>query len=154
MNRIETLRSYIDEILLNMKDTEERRCAYIHLYGVAQTCAMIAEKRNSNTELATMAGMLHDLYSYKTMVRDNHAHLGAELARKILKELNLISNEEIDLICSAIYNHSDKDKIHLELDEIIKDADVLQHCLYNTTLAVKGSEEYRYTNLMKEFGIR
>lgn len=30
------LRKYIDEILLKMTDVEERRCAYLHLYGVAQ----------------------------------------------------------------------------------------------------------------------
>lgn len=35
MNRVEKLRNYIDEILLNMIDNEERRCAYVHLYGVA-----------------------------------------------------------------------------------------------------------------------
>ena len=34
-NRVETLRRYIDNILLHMTDTENRRCAYLHLYGVA-----------------------------------------------------------------------------------------------------------------------
>ncbi|WAG63426.1 HD domain-containing protein [Clostridium estertheticum] len=70
MNRIEILRKYIDEILLNMTDVEERRCAYLHLYGVAQSCALIALKRGENAELATMAGMLHDIYSYAKMICD------------------------------------------------------------------------------------
>ncbi len=59
MNRIEILRKYIDEILLSMTDIQERRCAYLHLYGVAQLCALISLKRGENAELATMAGMLH-----------------------------------------------------------------------------------------------
>lgn len=59
-NRIERLRKYIDDILLNMKDPHERRCGYLHLYGVSQACAMIALKRNQDVELATIAGMLHD----------------------------------------------------------------------------------------------
>jgi hypothetical protein len=45
MNRIEILRKYIDKTLLNMTDVEERRSAYLHLYGVAQFCALIALRR-------------------------------------------------------------------------------------------------------------
>jgi len=29
-NRVEILRKYIDEVLLHMDDTENRRCAYLH----------------------------------------------------------------------------------------------------------------------------
>lgn len=151
MNRIEKLREYIDVILLNMTDERERRCACTHLYGVAQACAMIAKKRGENDELAIMAGMLHDLHSYKTMNTVNHAHYGADLARNILNELELTTKEETELICSAIYNHSDKGNIHTKFDEVLIDADVLQHYLYNTTLPVLDHEKHRYENLLKEF---
>lgn len=40
-NRIERFRKYIDQILLDMTDDEERRCGYLHLYGVSQACAKI-----------------------------------------------------------------------------------------------------------------
>lgn len=153
MNKIEKLREYIDAILLNMEDVVERRCAYIHLYGVAQHCAMIALKRGANSELAIMAGMLHDLHAYRTMNSQGHAHKGADLARSILQELKLTSKEETDLICSAIYNHSDKAGIHSSFDEILKDADVLQHNLYNTAFPVMEKEMNRYLNLLKEFGM-
>lgn len=49
-----------------------------------------------------MAGMLHDMHAYKTGSYDDHAHKGADLAREILSELNLTSDEETDAICSAI----------------------------------------------------
>ena len=39
-SRIERVRELVDEILLNMSDPTERRCAYLHLYGVAQACAL------------------------------------------------------------------------------------------------------------------
>ena len=68
-NRIEILRGYIDRTLLNMTDAFERRCAYLHLYGVSQACALIALRRGQNAELATIAGMLHDLFLY-----DWHTH--------------------------------------------------------------------------------
>ena len=45
MNRVEKLREYVDEILLNKNNDQDRRCAYVHLYGVAQACAMIAKKK-------------------------------------------------------------------------------------------------------------
>jgi len=51
VDRIEKVRIIVDEILLNMIDVEERRCAYLHLYGVAQACAMLALKRKENIEL-------------------------------------------------------------------------------------------------------
>lgn len=152
-NRIEILRKYIDEILLNMEDSQERRCGYLHLYGVSQACAIIALKRNQDVELATMAGMLHDLHSYKTMNTENHAEHGAVLARQILEKLSLTTDSETDLICSAIRNHSSKATIHSAFDEILKDADVLQHCLYNPLFPVMEHEKYRFQNLLSEFGI-
>ena len=152
-NRIEKLRKYIDEILLNMKDTEERRCAYLHLYGVSQACTMIALKRNQDVELAAMAGMLHDLHSYKTMNTEKHAERGSVLARQILEELELTSSSETDLICSAIHNHSSKNATHSTFDEVLKDADVLQHCLYNPLFPVMEHGKRRLQNLLNEFGI-
>lgn len=153
MNRVEALRNYINEILSNMKDVEERRCAYVHLYGVAQSCALIALKRNQNTELATMAGMLHDIYTYKMMDSKEHAHNGAVLAKDILTELRITNEEETELICNAIYNHSDKANTHSEFDEILIDADVMQHCLYNTSFEVMEHEKKRYEKLLKEFHV-
>ena len=44
-SRIERVRELVDEILLNMSDPTEGRCAYLHLYGVAQACALLALKR-------------------------------------------------------------------------------------------------------------
>ena len=150
MNRIEKVRQTVDEILLNMTDHEERRCAYLHLYGVAQACALLSIKRKENVELAVISGMLHDIYSYATMDSQDHAHKGSVMAREILDSLNLFSEEEKNLICSAIYNHSDKSNIHGPLDEILKDADVMQHILYNPLFEIKPHEQKRYNCLKAE----
>lgn len=150
MNRVEILRKYIDEILLNLCNEEECRMGYVHLYGVAQACALIALKRGENAELATMAGMLHDIYTYSKKDSKDHAHKGASLAREILVDLEIATDEEIHTICSAIYNHSEKDKKHCAFDEVLIDADVLQHCLYNPSFEVKEHEKMRFLNLKKE----
>lgn len=153
MNRIEVLRQYIDNILLNMSDAEERRCAYVHLYGVAQNCTLIALKRGQNAELATMAGMLHDIYSYAKMDPIDHAHKGAVLAKKILASLQITDDDETKIICDAIYTHSEKEAVHSDFNEILIDADVLQHCLYNPCYEINPHEKRRYEKLKAEFGI-
>jgi len=153
MNRIEILREYIDEILLNMTDSEERRCAYLHLYGVSQFCTLIALKRKENAELATMAGMLHDIYSYAKMDAKDHAHKGAILAKQILISLSITNEDETKLICDAIYNHSEKEVLHSDFSEVLIDADVLQHCLYNPMFEIRSYEKNRYEKLKLEFGI-
>jgi len=43
-NRVEILRKYIDGIFLKMADSDNRRCAYLHLYGVSQACALLARE--------------------------------------------------------------------------------------------------------------
>ena len=154
MNRIETLRKYIDEVLLNMTDVEERRHAYVHLYGVAQACTLIALKRGEDAELATLVGMLHDIYSYAKMDTKEHAHNGAILAREILTSLKITNDDETEMICNAIYTHSEKDAVHSDFNEVLKDADVLQQCLYNPSIEIWAPEiKNRYERLKREFGI-
>ena len=153
-NRVEVLRDYIDNILLYMTDTFNRRCAYLHLYGVAQACALIALRRGENVELATMAGMLHDLHTYKAGNHSNHAVLGALLAREVLDELQITTAEETDMICSAIHNHSSKDGQFSTCDEILIDADVMQHALYNFSMPIMERERARFEKLVAEFSLK
>lgn len=152
-NRIEKVRAYVDNVILHMTDTVERRCAYVHLYGVAQTCAMIAQKRKENAELAIIAGMLHDFYAYKTSKRWDHAHKGAAMAKEVLEELEVFTREEIETICGAIYKHSDKAEKHAPFVEVLIDADVFQHCLYDPLVPVSEHERKRFEDLKMEFGL-
>ena len=83
----------------------------------------------------------------------DHAHRGAEMARQILQEAGIFSEEEIGRICQAIYFHSDKKMDNGPLEEILKDADVMQHCLYDPGYVAK-KEKDRYKKIRKELGIR
>jgi len=153
-NRIEELRKFIDKTISNTGNEEVQRFGYIHLYGVAQFCAMIALKRKQNVELAIMAGMLHDLYTYKMMDSKGHAKKGSVLAKEILDSLKLTTDEETDMICGAIFKHSDKKSRHFDFTEVLVDADVLQHYLYNVTLPIIEKDKERLANLIAEFGLR
>lgn len=153
MNRIEKVRKYVDEMLLKIPDPEYRRCGYMHLYGVSQACTLIAMKRKENAELAAIAGMLHDIYSYTTMDTRDHAHKGSVMAREILESFSAFEPQEMDLICNAIYHHSSKGKTHDSFSEVLIDGDVMQHCFYNPLFEVAEKEKARYEKLKAEFEI-
>ena len=108
MNRMEKVREKVDDILLHMSDSQERRCAYVHLYGVAQACALLAVRRGVEAELAVIAGMLHDLHAYAAMDARDHAPKSAEMARTLLQELGSFREDEIAAVCTAIAQHGDR----------------------------------------------
>ena len=153
MSRLKELRKYVDAEINKMEDPDKRTGAIAHLYGVSLAATMIAKKRGFDPELAAMAAMLHDLHAYKTGSYDDHAHKGAELAKEILDELKLTDETETDMICSAIYHHDDKLVVDGPMDELIKDADVIDHCLKDSSKAVKEKEQARFDRLCAEFGI-
>jgi len=151
-NRLEALRNEIDGLILkgNLKDIR----GYVsHMYGVARFCTLLAMKRNMNIELATTCGMLHDICYMTGRGTHNHQVRGAEQAEEILKSMSLYSDDEIILITSAISKHGDKGTIHEPYDELLKDADVMDHSLYNADFPIERWEEARYKNLLTEFGL-
>ena len=154
MGRLKELRKYINSELDKMENTDEIISASNHLYGVSLAATILAKKRGLDPEIAAIAGMLHDLHAYKTGSYDDHAHKGADLAREILSELNLTSDEETDAICSAIYHHDDKYAIDAPMDELLKDADVIHHTLNDTSKAIKEKEQARYDRICEELGLR
>ena len=156
MSRLKELRAYVNGELEKMENPDKRLGAVNHLYGVSLAATMIAKKRGLDPELAAMAAMMHDLAAYKSGSYDDHAHKGAVLAREILGELGLTNAEETDLICSAIYHHDDKlvvDVVDGPMDEVLKDADVIHHCMNDLSKAVKDKEKARFASLCEEFGM-
>ena len=153
MGRLKELRKYVDNELNRMEDVDKRTSAIVHLYGVSLAATILAKKRGLDEELAAMAAMLHDMHAYKTGSYDDHAHKGADLAREILGELKLTDEAETDMICSAIYHHDDKLVTDDPMDEVLKDADVIDHCLKDSSKSVKEKEQARYDKLCAEFGM-
>lgn len=153
LNRILKVQDYVENFL-QKNEGEMRAYGFIHLYCVSQACSMLALKRGENVELACIAGLLHDVSTYKNNDIADHAHKGAILAEGILRDMKVFTEEEIQLVCQAIYNHSDKAEVHAPLDEILKDADVLQHCLYDPLDRIPKKEKPRYAALKEELGMK
>ncbi|MEA4823283.1 MAG: HD domain-containing protein [Clostridiaceae bacterium] len=151
-NRLEDLRHELDKLIMNNEPNNISMYSS-HMYGVAKFCTLLAIKRNINIELATTCGMLHDIYYMTGGSSDNHATKGAQQAKTILEEMNTYSDDEIEIITTAISRHSDKRAIHSVYDELLKDADVMDHCLYNNDFPVAEWEVERYNHLLVEFGL-
>ena len=153
MDRLEQVRRLVDDMLIQQPDDTERRCGYLHLYGVSATCGLLALKRGLDVQLATVAGMLHDFSTYQRGDPSDHDQLSAQAARRLLDELDLFSRQEIDAICQSIQHHRAKDQVHAPMDELLKDADVLQHYLYNPSFRQQASEEPRIAAVLAELGV-
>ena len=153
--RIDTVRKILDEKINAIEDADSLRCAYVHLYGVGQAAAMLALKRGmgrKTAELAEIAGMLHDYTSYLVEESDDHAHRSAPYVKALLKQTGEFTEEEIEMVTNGVYNHSDKGRVDTPFDEVIKDADALQHFLRNP-MEDFWFERGRVPGLVKELGL-
>ena len=135
--RLDEARNLIDPIIKGIKNEEDKRGAYVHLYGVGLMASLIALKRGYSREVAELAeisGILHDLLTYVNPEEDtdDHAHKCAIYAKEnVIDKLTNFTDEEKEMIYNGIYNHSDKKVKGHWFDEIIKDADGAQHALRN-----------------------
>ena len=143
------MRGKVDE-LVNGIEQDKRRYFFVHLYGVSHFGALLAIKRGADAEIASACGMLHDIHAVITGSYEDHAIHGAKEAGRILKSIGLFSDDEIETITGAISRHGDKDEVDEVYDEILKDADVLHHCLYNPGFPIKELEKERYDNVLLE----
>jgi uncharacterized protein len=151
-NRLENLRKKIDT-LISKENFDNTRVYISHMYGVARFCTLLAMKRKLIIELATTCGMLHDIHYMSGGIGDSHAIKGSKQAEAILRSMNAYSEDEISIITNSILRHTDKNAIHDPYDELLKDADVMDHCFYNADFPIADREVIRYRNLLKELNL-
>jgi uncharacterized protein len=111
---------------------------------VALISTLLALRRSLDPELIAIAAMLHDISSYKTGDPANHAHLSALEAVRILTEIGEFTQDEIRSVSNMIEFHSAKDRTDDLAAEVLKDADVLQHYLYNPAMTTISRAEHRH----------
>jgi uncharacterized protein len=155
MDRLERVRRVVDDIIRQQADEQERQVGFVHLYGVSQACALLALKRGLDVQLCAVAGMLHDISTYKTGDPTDHGRRSAIEAERLLGGLGAFAEPEIAVICRAISRHSAKDEVDGPLGELLKDADVLQHYLYNPgfTFTPAPKERSRLEAILGELGV-
>lgn len=111
----------------------------VHSISCGKLGLLLALKRGANPDLAAIASSVHDYGRIITGKQANHAQEGYEPLKKWLKGTSLFSSEEIGLIATAAKNHSNKDIIGNSLEEIVKDADVLD--CYQYGLPIERTEQ-------------
>ena len=163
-NRLQTLQGYISQLIAGLPSPTGHHLddddIQAHLSGVSSCCVLLALRRGLDPELAGISGMLHDIYRFKTGITPHHGHNGAEMARVVLKRMgDCFSEDEKEIILSAIFHHGEKKVTHGEYDEVLKDADTLSPFLYEggpdyaSPFLIKGSRRKRLKSLAKELGL-
>ena len=139
MNRLLKLQKYLlDEIEKYCQLIPERdsppHWEKAHMASCARLGYLIALRRGINTDLASCACACHDYGRIITGKQSGHAEAGYEPVKEFLKRTELFNDEEIEIIATAVKNHSSKALIQGPVDEIVKDADVLDFHMYGYEL--------------------
>lgn len=153
MNRLEMLYQRVDAILRTVEDEAWQRKFFVHLYGVAESAALLAKKRGLDAELAIIAGMLHDISAVTSGNYDDHCNLSADMARDILTEMEVFTPEEIQVVYIAIVNHDFRDRVDAPFDEMLKDADILHPYLHSLSWPLNEPTKRRLEQMTTELGI-
>ncbi len=93
----------------------------------------------------------HDLWAYRSGSYYEHAHLGAEYARKVAGGVGY-SRGNGDNLLGYLF-HDSKTEVGAPMDEILKDADVIDHSLTDPTKEIKAHERERFAKLCEELGL-
>ena len=113
----------------------------VHISSCAKIGYMIAEERGVDPILAAAACSCHDYGRIITGKQAGHAEAGYEPVKKFLKGTGLFDDDEIDQIATAVKNHSKKSEIGSPLEEIVKDADVLDFHQYGYATARQEQQD-------------
>ncbi len=136
LTRYEKVERKVIELIFTSDIPDEERedskfFEFVHAAGCMDIGRVLAQKRNLNTDVASVACILHDISTIVSGTYKDHAKLGAEIAKRILHEVGGFSQEETDTITQAIAHHSEKE-IHSDdpYIELVKDADTFECSLY------------------------
>lgn len=113
----------------------------VHITSCAKLGYVLAEERGVDPVLAAAACACHDYGRIITGRQEGHAEAGYEPVQEFLKGTELFSDEEIAQIAIAVKNHSKKAEIGTPLEEIVKDADVLDFYQYGYDMARKEQQD-------------
>lgn len=113
----------------------------VHISSCAKIGYLLAEGRNVDPELAAAACACHDYGRIITGKQSGHAEAGYEPIQGLLRKSGLYPAHEIEMIATAVKNHSKKSEVGSPLEEIVKDADVLDFYQYGYDMRRKEQQD-------------
>ncbi len=120
----------------------------VHMASSARLAWMLAEERGLDPELCACACSVHDYGRILTGKQKGHAEAGYEPIKPFLSSLNLFTPDEIEIIAQAVKNHSRKSFVDDPIDEVVKDADVLDCTWYGIPFS-REEHRVRYEAYLK-----
>ena len=160
MNRLLFLETELNKIIRQQEgkmDESERdetlAWESVHMASSARCAWLLALERGVEPELAACAAAVHDFGRILTGKQKNHAEAGYEPVKVFLKETGKFDEEEIEIIATAVKNHSLKTEVGSPIEEIVKDADVID-CYQFGYPFDRSEKKTRYENWRKGHGIQ
>ena len=145
MSRIFSIQVHLLRKIAEFKDSAERDHSLdwerIHLISCAKIGQILALKRGVDAELAAIACSVHDYGRIITGKQRDHAAASYAPLKHFLAEMGCLTADEIERLAQAAKNHSSKAEIGTPLEEIVKDADVLD--CYQYGLPLEREEQRR-----------
>lgn len=145
MNRYEIIKDNVYQILNNECFGNKRKHGLEHLFSVSTMIQYLAIQNNLDIEIAAIIGILHDIATYKLNSSFDHANRSSMIAQEMLRQSRLFQDEEINIIITAIKNHSFKEKVDEPYSELIKNADLLVQ-YFNDPIAIFSIEKQNRLN--------
>lgn len=153
MDRVSEIEAFAFARFNEIEDVQWRTRAVYHSHAVSLLCVLLARKRGLDPEVAAIAGLLHDLYAYERREYADHAHRGAVRAKEVLEALGVTTAEENAVIAGAIERHDDLGLIDGPMDEVLKDADLIDNAMSRPGRVEKENEAARLGRIRGELGL-
>lgn len=133
MQRFDRLKIKVTEFLME-NNPGYAPIGIAHLAYSACIAAILARKRGENMDIAQTAAYLHDVWLHLHAPYDDetvrlHAHEGAVMAERFMREMGEYAEAEITTVVTMIENHDFTAQTDDPMSEIMKDADMLSHYL-------------------------
>lgn len=119
----------------------------VHISSCAKLGYILAEERGLDPEIAACACAVHDYGRIVTGKQKDHGEIGYEYVKNFLIKTGLFKENEIENIAISTKNHSKKGEIGSDLEEIVKDADILDYYQYGN-LKMREDQKWRLNKLM------
>ncbi len=121
----------------------------VHLASCARVGYRLAEKRGLDADLASCACAIHDYGRIITGKQAGHAEAGYLPVMAFLEKTGLFSGEEILQLGESLRNHSKKGEVGSPLEEVVKDADILDFYQYGQ-IKMREDQRVRLERLLAE----
>ncbi|MCQ2545255.1 MAG: HD domain-containing protein [Clostridia bacterium] len=113
----------------------------VHIVSCAKIGYRLAQERGLDPILAASACACHDYGRIINGKQKDHAEFGYLHVKDFLRGTRLFSEDEILQIANAVKNHSKKGEIGEPLEELVKDADVIDFYEYGYDVANKPQQD-------------